>query len=143
MRLVCPSCRAAYDVPDHRLRTGTQRLRCTRCAHEWTMDRPAPPPPAEPAPAAPAAATRLRAAAPPLVATPRTAPIAGFPPLRDPAGFDRRALAAWAATVVLLAGLGLAAARYRAEIMQAWPPSQRLYALFGAHALAAAGPAAD
>ena len=45
--------------------------------------------------------------------------------------------AAWLATVLLLAGLGWAVITRRAEIMQAWPPSQRAYAALGLAAPAA------
>ena len=48
-------------------------------------------------------------------------------------------LAAWGASVVLLILLAAAAYAWRAPIMEAWPPSQRLYAALG---LAPAGNAA-
>ena len=125
MQLVCPSCRATYEVPDDRLGTGARRLRCAVCAHEWSFVPPLPPleepppPPLEPF------------SAPPLVVEPRTPPVPAFPPREAPPSFAWGALAAWAASILLLIGLGFAAVNFRAEIMQVWPPVQRLYAVFG------------
>lgn len=52
MRIVCPSCQAAYEVPESLVATG-KAVRCARCGTEW-VTRPAEPPPAsgppEPAP---------------------------------------------------------------------------------------------
>jgi predicted Zn finger-like uncharacterized protein len=61
MRLVCPECTAAYDVPDSMLGGAARRVRCARCSHEWIFDpaaqAAAPPsePPPEAAPSSPAA----------------------------------------------------------------------------------------
>ena len=123
MRLACPSCQASYDVPDDRLGAETRRLRCACCAHEWAYGPPLPPEVPPPPPPRPPAA--------PLVATPRLAPAPAFPPDEPPPPTNRHAPAAWVASLLLLAGLAVAAAQFRAEIMQAWPPSQRLYAVFG------------
>ena len=126
MRLACPSCQATYDVPDDRLGTGTRRLRCACCAHEWTFvpsapaaASPPPPPPTLPGPAAP------------LAAEPRLARAPSFPPYDAPPARRRGALAAWAVSILVLAGLGFAAVQFRAGIMSGWPPSQRVYAVFG------------
>ena len=117
MRLICPSCTAAYDVPDDRLGTGPRRLRCTRCTHQWTL-QPAP----APLPPAPA----------PLIAEARLTPAVSFPDYEEEQpGWDRRALAAWAASIVVLVGLVAAAVQFRAEVMRGWPPSQRVYAVLG------------
>src|SRR3974390_1113749 len=35
MRIDCPSCQAAYDVPDRLLSAG-RTVRCARCGGEWT-----------------------------------------------------------------------------------------------------------
>jgi hypothetical protein len=37
----------------------------------------------------------------------------------------------WLLSVVLLAGLGFAAWQWRQPIMAVWPPSERVYRLFG------------
>ncbi len=118
MRLNCPSCTAAYDVPEARLGSGPRRLRCTRCKHVWTLYPPAPPP--EP---------------PPLFAAPQFPLAAGFPDYEEAPEkpiLDQRAMLAWAASLLLLVGLAVAAVQFRGEVMHIWPPSQRLYAAFGA-----------
>lgn len=125
MRLACPSCHAAYEVPDDRLGVGARRLRCARCAHEWTFAPPTAPPP-EIVPLPP-----LPAAPPSLVAEPLTPREPAFPPYDEPVGFAWGALAAWVASILVLAGLAFATVQFRANIMQAWPPSQRAYALIG------------
>ena len=129
MRLACPSCQASYDVPDDRLGSGTRRLRCAVCAHEWTFvapELPAAPPPPPPSPPPP---PQLPAA--PLTAEPRLAGVPSFPPDDAPPPRRRGALAAWVVSVLLLAWLAVAAANFSTEIMQIWPPSQRVYAVFG------------
>jgi hypothetical protein len=124
-----------------------------RGAHEWTVDpeqtSPAAPPPAAPPPRAEpppltADAPPPWAAAPPLVAEARRRAAARFSDDDDeddwrqkraatPApALDRTAIAAWAASVFLLFGLVVAVVAFRADIMRAWPPSQRLLALFDA-----------
>jgi predicted Zn finger-like uncharacterized protein len=124
MRLVCPKCQAAYDVPDTRLGGKPRRLRCTRCAHEWMVE---PPPPLPPPPVSP-----LRPAAPLVAAAAAHPPQAAFPDYTEDKTSDRGALAAWAVSVLLVTGLALAAVYFREDVMRLWPPSQRLYALFGA-----------
>ena len=53
MRIVCPNCHAAYEVPES-LVTGGKAVRCARCGTEWTPAAEAPPPPeAAPRPAPP------------------------------------------------------------------------------------------
>jgi hypothetical protein len=68
----------------------------------------------------------------PLTAEPRRAPPPAFPDYEDEPPRDWRALAAWAASLLLLVALVAVAVQFRAEIMRAWPPSQRLYGIFGA-----------
>jgi hypothetical protein len=56
----------------------------------------------------------LPAAKLPAAAPAKTAPVAG-----------------WAASIALLIILGAAAIVFRAQIMHAWPPSERVYAALG------------
>jgi hypothetical protein len=73
-------------------------------------------------------------APPPLVAEPRRAAVSGFPDYeeeRQPP-LDHLALTAWAASVAVVLGLVVAGVAFREDVMGAWPPSQRLYAMFGA-----------
>ncbi len=153
MRLVCPSCAATYDVPDELLGSGPRRLRCARCAHEWTVDTQQMPPPAASPPADPpprpgpppltADAPPLWSGAPPPVAEARRRAATRFieddeddgapgPTDTGKPALDRTAMAAWTASVLLLVGLVVAVVAYRADLMRAWPQSQRLFALFEA-----------
>jgi predicted Zn finger-like uncharacterized protein len=144
MRVVCPSCAAAYEVPEAKLAAGVRRLRCAACGAEWALpppEEPSSPPPPEPAPAA--------AAAPPAEppAEPPPAPAGVTPPLRAPAELlagppgeaespprppaSGAVVAAWAASVLLLLGCGVAVFYFQAEILRAWPPAARFYGLLG------------
>jgi predicted Zn finger-like uncharacterized protein len=140
MRIVCPFCSAAYDVPEDLL-VGRQAVRCARCAQEWQPDLPAL---ADPQPAPDQeVVTRLDAPQPP----PRLRAGAALPMRRDMTGdwaIDRlmaapqppprgrlALAAAWTASVIVVLGVLAAGYVWRAEIMAAWPPSARLYATFG------------
>ncbi len=122
MHIVCPACAAAYEVPLSLLKPG-QAVRCARCAHEWV------PSPAMPVPPAEVPATAEPAATPPAEAeTVRPAP----PPAEPPAARRITALRlAWVGSIVALVLLGSLAYVERGSIMQAWPPSIRLYAALG------------
>jgi predicted Zn finger-like uncharacterized protein len=127
MRIVCPSCDVAYDVPDAAL-TGRPLMRCARCAHEFKL------------PDAPGVAQPPRHDAPPArteAPTPEPDPPDAAPPPRahQPIALSgagrRRVLIAWAvslAVILLAIGLGVS---YRRPVMHAWPASIRLYAVFG------------
>ena len=129
MRITCPNCAAAYQVPDHLL-DGERIVRCKRCQESWV------PPPAEPAfepePVAPEPAVTTSPEPPP----PRPEP----PPMIIPPGEFRPpqpprpsfALpAAWAASIVLvIGGLSLLAIEHR-PLAAAWPPLERLYGALG------------
>jgi predicted Zn finger-like uncharacterized protein len=123
MRILCPQCQAAYDVPD-RLIAGGRLLRCVKCRHEWREEAggPPPPPPApEPAPPRPVP--------PPIPAQHRA-----HQPIDPPEPARRGGLAlaaAWAASGLVLAGFIAAMLAYRAPIAEAWPPAARLYLLLG------------
>jgi predicted Zn finger-like uncharacterized protein len=125
MRIVCPSCSAAYDVPEARLRPG-RVVRCTRCGKEWSpvpkKDEIAFPepygghssshhPPSLP-PSGPTAMDRL----------------ASQP--RSPAdGAWLRV--AWLSSIAVVLALILAFILAREPIMHAWPASERLYSILG------------
>lgn len=40
MRISCPSCSAAYEIPDHVLGKAGRTLRCARCGTEWAISVP-------------------------------------------------------------------------------------------------------
>lgn len=147
MRITCPSCAATYDVPDERLAPG-RTVKCAQCGTGWapvvavlrtTPPEPPPPPapepepepepPAEPLPnLAPVIERFTKPPAPPAPPAPR-------PPAPKPATPPDTAAAAvtagWVASIGLLLLLAGAAYAWRAEVMQAWPASERAYALLG------------
>jgi predicted Zn finger-like uncharacterized protein len=128
MRLVCPSCSVAYEVPDSLVPAG-RPVRCARCGGEWTPvataevplepepepEQEPPPPPREPAPR------------PPLTAMDR---LAAHPAMSRP---DRLLQAAWGVSLLVLVAAAGAGYVWRGDIMHAWPPSARMYAALGMH----------
>ncbi len=151
MRITCPACDAAYDVPDVRIAVG-RTVRCARCGSDWVplADTAPPPPqllpvpdpglpaaaPSQPVPAASAAAVAIPAAT--TAAFPEAAmlPATTFAPQSPPAPARARSpavpvLLAWAGSLALLGLLVWAGIAWRAGIMHAWPPSERLYAALG------------
>lgn len=145
MRIACPSCSVAYDVPDSLLMAG-RVVRCAGCGGEWTpveakVAEPEPAPPPEPPRSAPEPPPAV--AASPLPTAADRAPSAAEPAPRPASAMDRlvqpptrssslvRLRLAWLASVVLLVLLAWGAYAWRAQIVTAWPPSARLYAAFG------------
>ena len=141
MLIECPNCAAGYQVPPRLLRDRSRPLHCGQC--EAVFPIPEPPLPTEepaafrtpePPPPLPMVEEPRRAPAPaPLAeetrpesqaereATPETA--------QEPASRGLRA--AWAASIALLIGGGLAAIIQRDVVMEAWPPAARLFAALG------------
>ena len=133
MRIVCPLCSSAYDVPEALLAPG-RTVRCAKCADEWVpltaelpprvppepepeMEEPWPEPPphrAEPMAAAPLTAMERLAS--------RPAPLP-----RPSYGLG----AAWVGSILVVALLGWGLVTWRAAIVQAWPASIRLYDALG------------
>lgn len=126
MRIVCSSCTAAYDVPDTRL-PASGRVRCARCAHEWSVASPD-----MPSRAALIPELEIKPApAPTLPAKPQSQPWpAPLEPMAEPKR-NRAAGVAWTVSLLILVILAAAAYAYRGDIMQIWPPSARFYQLFG------------
>jgi len=132
-------------------------LRCARCGHSFRAALPEPPA-AEPAPA-PRPESQMNARAeppaepvahpapspapqpPPDPPRPSPAPLRSPPPpgaaaedrlaLAPSSPPDRFAVAGWVLTVLVLGLAAYAGYVFRAEVMEAWPPAQRLYALLG------------
>jgi predicted Zn finger-like uncharacterized protein len=149
MRIICPSCSATYDVPDS-LVTPERIVRCARCRNEWIPVQAVPPePPAAPEPP-PAGEPAPRASELPPAeepAPPRAPPEP--PPTEEPAPEVRQSAMdrlsahpsrpssgtglriAWAVSLVVLLALAGAAFAWHAQVVAAWPPSARAYALFG------------
>jgi predicted Zn finger-like uncharacterized protein len=134
MRIVCPSCSAAYDVADSLLTPG-RTVRCTRCGEEWVALKVEAPPVQieaplvnEPKPVqfSPKAPEQQEPESRGLTAMDRLAqPL----PLRSSGGAALRI--AWLAIVVVILGLLWGAYAWRADVMADWPPSARLYSLLG------------
>ena len=139
VRIVCPSCAAAYDVADAALAPG-RAVRCARCGVEWAPLPAAEPietvvartPPAEPAPAPDAVASAVADERIPLgQAVPDSSPAIEPPRVRFKQRPDRKLLGAWIASVLVLLVLAWGAYAGRAGIMRSWPPSIRLYSAAG------------
>lgn len=123
MRITCPSCAADYEVPDTLL-AGGRALRCQRCGTQFTAGA------AEPPAVAPPPAPPVEDARPPA---PPPAPAPPAPDSEPPAaGVERRASrVGWIISLIVLAAAAVLAVAYRAEIIAAWPPAERLFRALG------------
>ena len=153
MRIACPVCAATYDVPDQML-ASERKVRCGKCGHQWVPamaavdSRAAPPPPLPPEPEPPlpqpeprpvvreriADLPRAPANPPPLAIDRITDSSYGVPETAVAPAAPRRRTGVWVGwivSIVIWALVVWAAYHYRADIMAAWPPSQRLYAALG------------
>ena len=133
MHIVCPSCTAAYDVPESKLVAG-RAVKCAQCGAGWApivaVLRTAPPPrPAYVPELLPDPVSPGTLPPEPAAPAPEPVPVADAPPATLPT--QGIVWAGWAASIVLLAFLAVAAYAWRAEVMQAWPESERAYALLG------------
>jgi predicted Zn finger-like uncharacterized protein len=159
MRIVCPSCDAAYEVPESILAPGKRAVRCVRCGTEWTPGREPQTAPSNAEPPAPSPMQPLLDEPPPVelrrLAPPRpdgakpAKKLASYrgrderrltaidpderPPPRedDPTRGRRVALVGWVLSLLLLVALGFGAVAWRGAVMASWPPSERLYAALG------------
>ncbi len=157
MHVVCPSCAAAYEVPEALLGHGARRLRCARCAREWTVEHPAQAPSASAPGQKGGADARPPIDATPLPPGPRPPPLSPTPsasqslsplpsPLRVSPRRDElvrttsryeepeipgRPWLGWVAALLALAVLCLGAYVWRGQIMAWWPQSVRIYAALG------------
>jgi predicted Zn finger-like uncharacterized protein len=132
MRISCPSCHTEYDVSDERL--AGRVVRCARCATEWTPVAEAPPPvpedippPVPPPPLPPEWESEpiVPSPFPPqIVVPPRQPPVVAEPP-------PQSAIFAWVASLVVIVIVVAASYVWRADVMLAWPPSQRAYQALG------------
>jgi len=135
MRIVCPSCGAAYEVPESRLGAG-KPVRCSRCGETWAPVEP--PPPAPPEPERPRLEERLAPETSAILApepAPVVAPVAerSTPP---PSGREGERggpglKVAWALSFAVLAAAAWGAYDRREDVMRAWPASERAYAALG------------
>ncbi|MFC7735476.1 zinc-ribbon domain-containing protein [Roseomonas sp. GCM10028921] len=159
MRVACPECAAEYDLPPAlATRLGEGRtVRCARCGTTW-VPGPLPvasaQPAAEAAEAAPAGAPPPpaprreepvrpavgRGAEPPSPAfpasllSPAPSPLPVFVPGAPPVVRESPApllVAAWGASVLVLAGAAAAAWYWRVDLVEAWPPAARAFIALG------------
>lgn len=125
MRIVCPKCAAAYEVPADRLKV-RRTVRCARCDEQWAavQDIEHTSAPVD----APRAQTPQPAAALPAFTAMDRLAAANRQPRRPVA-----LAAAWVVTLgVLIAGVA-AVIVWRADIVQAWPPSARILGIQNQH----------
>lgn len=140
MRIECPACGAAYEVPEHLLTrpdgTPARPVRCLRCAHQW---QPAALAPEEPLAGAPPEAAAAGPAVPhPVLPARHAAPVQlqpGPAPLRmaRQEGSLTPPLLAWAGSLALLALLLAILVLRREAVMAAWPPATHLFRALGLH----------
>lgn len=148
MRIACPACAAAYEVPDRLLAGAPRMLRCARCGASFALPRlesPAPAP-AEPPPEPEVAAAPPVESPPPAVAVTEPdpppevpAPDVAVPPehlapeplARRDEPPPRALVGAWAASIAAVVLGALSLLIFRATVMEAWPPSTRLFAALG------------
>ncbi|MBM3588669.1 MAG: hypothetical protein FJX33_12905 [Alphaproteobacteria bacterium] len=135
----CPNCLAGFDVPKRLLRDRARPLRCGQCGTLFPMpkppapepksfsrnDSPPPPPAEEPRPAAPPTLAVEEAQSEPE-------PHRDSSPPEPVHGASPRGLrAAWAASITLLIGGGIATIINPEALADAWPPAARLFAPLG------------
>jgi predicted Zn finger-like uncharacterized protein len=146
MRIVCPSCQAAYEVPEKVLTAGTKAVRCARCGTEWAPAAVATPPADAPADASPQLPAAVPSLPPPGERAargesrlssyrPRTEERDAdvWPPTPDdarPRG-GRSVIIGWLLSIIVLVGLAGAAVSWRNQVMSAWPASERLFMALG------------
>lgn len=130
MRIVCPQCHTAYDVPDHLLSPSARPLRCSACGHSWALTPPEPDPP-PPVPLAPA--PKLPAQPP---AQPKDAASADPRPVRPVRQEEWKAngsavpVVVLVSVAVLLVLLGVAVLEHRA-ITRLLPASAPIFKALG------------
>lgn len=112
MRIVCPSCAAAYELPADRLKQ-RRTVRCARCGGQWVAGQDI-----QEASPIPQPAATLHAPLPAVTAMDRLAAAAATRKKRPAA-----LIAAWVATFLVLGGAVAAVLIWRAEVVEEWPPS--------------------
>lgn len=135
MILTCPACQTRYTVDAAKFPPQGRSVRCARCGEVWHADPPAaepelvpPPPPepvreayAEPVPPEPV----LREAEPPPAPARESEPSVPF--------WQRRPvlIAGWAGLVGIVLLIGVVAAAWRQQVVDAWPQSAAVYSKLG------------
>lgn len=117
MILTCPNCSTRYLLDPVKLGGDGRQVRCGKCAHAWHQA----PPPDMPRQVEPI----------PFPLETRPIPPGSNLPAFPPAPKRRGGAAGWAALVLVVAAVIVGALVARGRIMQAWPPSTRLYGAIG------------
>jgi predicted Zn finger-like uncharacterized protein len=131
MRITCPSCSAGYEVPDSLMPSG-RIVRCARCGGEWTPVAITAVAAGTDAQADEQASAGAEEAAAWSVARQSAMDRLAANPVRTPSRLPLRL--AWVVSVLVLVLAVWAAFAWRTDIAVAWPPSGRVYALFGLQA---------
>jgi predicted Zn finger-like uncharacterized protein len=134
MLIACPNCAAGFDVPERLLRDRSRSLSCGQCRTVFPIPEPQAPEPLVRHAPEPSPVYEAPPAPPPAMAeTPRSEPAVApeEPPAAPKSARDGRLRAAWAASIALLIGGGLTAIIKRDALMEAWPPTIRLFAALG------------
>ncbi len=136
MHISCPSCAAAYEVPDRLLAGPARMLRCSRCGADFPLpqaEAPVPEPPpvltTVPPPEPERAIEPPRAAASAPV-VPRREPPA-LPAVVVPKASSPALVGAWVASIALLGAAIASLLVFHVEVMAAWPASARLFVALG------------
>ena len=138
MRIECPSCGAVYEVANSLVPAG-RTVRCARCAREWMPVPAAPVLEPEPDPQPEPERPEVVETKPPVAAARPSAMdrLAAHRPAPRPSA---RLRLAWAASALLLVLAVAAAYAWRGQVVAGWPPSARVYTLFGLEPRAEAAP---
>jgi predicted Zn finger-like uncharacterized protein len=132
MRIECPACAAAYEVPDRLLAGPARTLRCSRCGADFALPQGAAPEPAvvaPPDPARPAEARPMAFAEAPRVPEPLAS--RALAPIPPSTSISPALASAWVASIAMVGGAVFAFFYFQAGVMAVWPASTRLYAALG------------
>ena len=138
MKVECPSCAAAFDVPDWMLSGVGRPLKCGMCKTVFpspvSAEPAQAPPPIQP-PEAPPAAEASSLPVPPISVglEDRPNPLVAREQGEDavPAGAARFLKPAWAASIAALVLGGALFFAKKAAIMEAWPLAARFFSALG------------
>ncbi|HEY6335430.1 MAG TPA: DUF3426 domain-containing protein [Alphaproteobacteria bacterium] len=116
MILTCPSCTTRYMVDPTKLGSDGRFVRCGKCSHTWHEVAP---------PNTPRQIDPI-----PMSIEPRPIPPGSNLPAFRPKPKERGHAWGWAILVLIVAAIVGGAILARSQIVAAWPPAARIYALF-------------
>lgn len=145
MRIECPRCAARYEVADRLIGPAGKSVRCAKCGAVWLAGGsaarvPEPPPQWPEPPQRPAVSQTSPAPLEPredpalaefrAAQSAKDAAEAARPPSR-PRSLMPAAILGWVATVAVLGAAAWGAYAHREAVIEAWPPSERVYLALG------------